>query len=141
MAVAVPALLFRMMSGFQALPHVDLRLLAAYFGGTFVVYAAAVALGRTVFALDGAGAAVFGMGSVFAGSMMGTVAGVVVGSAVANMLFGGYDTSPEAQEVGDTGADLSQAATNATAIPIASLNPVRKTAPSRATSPSVTRTS
>jgi hypothetical protein len=69
-AVAIPALLFRMMSGFQAMPHVDLRLLVAYFGGTFVVYAAAMALGRAVFALDGAGAAVFGMGSVFANTVL-----------------------------------------------------------------------
>jgi hypothetical protein len=44
-----------------------------------------------------------GMGGMFAGSMMGTIAGVVVGSAVANMLFDGYDQSPEAQEAGDTG--------------------------------------
>ena len=53
----------------------------------------------------GSSAGAPGMGSMFAGSMMGTVAGVVVGSAVANMLFGGYEGSPEAQEVGDTGSD------------------------------------
>ena len=46
-----------------------------------------------------------GMGWMFAGSMMGTIAGVVVGSAVANMLFDGYGDSPEAQEAGDTGGD------------------------------------
>jgi predicted permease len=69
-SVAVPALLFRMMSGFQALPHVDPRLLVAYFGGTFVVYAAAIALGRTLLALDGSAAAVFGMGAVFGNTVL-----------------------------------------------------------------------
>ena len=46
-----------------------------------------------------------GMGGMFAGSMMGTIAGVVVGSAIADMMLGGYDQSPEAQESGDTGGD------------------------------------
>ena len=46
-----------------------------------------------------------GMGGMFAGSMMGTIAGVVVGSVIADMLLGGYEQSPEAQEAGDAGAD------------------------------------
>lgn len=53
-----------------------------------------------------------GMGGMVAGSMLGTVAGVLVGSMVANALLGGYASSPEAaesgdsaQDVGDTGAD------------------------------------
>lgn len=37
-----------------------------------------------------------GMGGVVAGSMLGTIAGVVVGSAVADSRFGGYADSPEA---------------------------------------------
>lgn len=41
-----------------------------------------------------------GLGGVFAGSMLGTIAGVVVGSAVANMLLAGFDQSPEAAEAG-----------------------------------------
>ncbi len=53
----------------------------------------------------GSGGGGMGMGGMFAGSMMGTIAGVVVGSAVANMLFDGYGDSPEAQEAGDTGGD------------------------------------
>ncbi|HEX4883626.1 MAG TPA: AEC family transporter [Casimicrobiaceae bacterium] len=69
-AVAVPALLFRMMSGFQALPHVDPMLLVAYFGGTLVVYALAIVAGRALFALDGTGASVFGMGTVFANTVL-----------------------------------------------------------------------
>lgn len=46
-----------------------------------------------------------GTGGMVAGSMMGTIAGVVVGSAIANMMLGGYEDSPEAQEAGDTGGD------------------------------------
>ena len=46
-----------------------------------------------------------GMGGMIAGSMLGTIAGVVVGSALADMMMGGYDSSPEAQEAGDATAD------------------------------------
>ena len=42
---------------------------------------------------------------MFAGSMMGTIAGVVIGSAIADVLLGGYDQSPEAQDAGDTSGD------------------------------------
>ncbi|HSU75077.1 MAG TPA: hypothetical protein VLI66_09045 [Terrabacter sp.] len=44
-----------------------------------------------------------GMGGMFAGSMLGTIAGVVVGSALADMMLDGFDSSPEAHEMGDTG--------------------------------------
>ena len=48
-----------------------------------------------------------GMGSMFAGSMLGTIAGVVVGSAIAQSLLGGYADSPEAE--GDpTAADTGE---------------------------------
>lgn len=46
-----------------------------------------------------------GMGGMIAGSMLGTIAGVVVGSALADMMLGGYESSPEAQEAGDASAD------------------------------------
>ncbi len=46
-----------------------------------------------------------GMGGMIAGSMLGTIAGVVVGSALADMMLGGYESSPEAQEAGDANAD------------------------------------
>lgn len=67
---AVPALLFRMMSGFEKLPHVDPRLLVAYFGGTLVVYVVALAAARALFALDTPGGAVFGMGAVFSNTVL-----------------------------------------------------------------------
>lgn len=69
-AVAVPALLFRLMSAFPTLPHVDPMLLVAYFGGTFVVYAVALVAGFALFDLDGAAASVFGMGAVFANTVL-----------------------------------------------------------------------
>lgn len=69
-SVAVPALLFRLMSGFESLPAVDARLLVAYFGATLLVYAVAVGVGRVLFALDGAAASVFGTGSVFANTVL-----------------------------------------------------------------------
>jgi len=46
-----------------------------------------------------------GMGGMFAGSMLGTIAGVVVGSALADMMLDGFDSSPEAHEAGDNGGD------------------------------------
>ncbi len=50
-----------------------------------------------------------GMGGMFAGSMLGTIAGVVVGSAVADMLLGGFDGSPEAADLagGGEGGDFA----------------------------------
>lgn len=50
-----------------------------------------------------------GMGGMFAGSMLGTIAGFVVGSAIADAMLGGYDQSPEAAEAGDTSADAGDA--------------------------------
>lgn len=44
-----------------------------------------------------------GMGGTFAGSMLGSIAGVVVGSALADMMLDGIDSSPEAHEMGDHG--------------------------------------
>ena len=38
-AVALPAFLFRLMSDLSSLPPVDARLLIAFFGGCFVVFA------------------------------------------------------------------------------------------------------
>lgn len=69
-AVAVPALLFQLMSDFSKLPRVDPWLVAAYFGGTFAVYGAAMIVARAAFAHDGAAAAVFGMGGVFANTVL-----------------------------------------------------------------------
>ena len=69
-SVAVPALLFRMMSGFSRLPPVDLRLLLAYFGGCAIVFAAGRVVAHGLFRMDGAAQSVFAVGGVFANTVL-----------------------------------------------------------------------
>src|SRR5436189_2580102 len=53
-AVAIPALLFRLMSDFSRLPPVDPRLLIAYFGGCLVVYGIGRAIAHRLFRMNAA---------------------------------------------------------------------------------------
>jgi predicted permease len=69
-SVAVPALLFRMMSGFSRLPPVDLRLLFAYFGGCAIVFVAGRILAHGLFRMDGAAQSVFAVGGIFANTVL-----------------------------------------------------------------------
>ena len=69
-AAAVPALLFRLMSGFSRLPPVDARLLIAYFGGSLVVFALARVFAHRVFGMDGAAQSVFGLGGIFSNNLL-----------------------------------------------------------------------
>jgi len=69
-AVAVPALLFRLMSDFSRLPPVDARLLLAYFGGCLVVFALGRVIARQVFRMDGAAQSVFAVGGIFANTLL-----------------------------------------------------------------------
>jgi malonate transporter and related proteins len=69
-SVAMPALLFRLMSDFSRLPPVDARILLAYFGGCLVVYALGRVVGRSVLGLDGVGQAVFAMGGIFSNNVL-----------------------------------------------------------------------
>lgn len=55
--------------------------------------------------VGGGGGTGMGMGGMVMGSMMGTIGGVIVGSAIANVLFADYGSSPEAAEAGESGAD------------------------------------
>ena len=64
--VPVPALLFRLMSDFSALPPVDARLLIAYFGGCFAVFVLGRAIASRVFRMDGGEQSVFAVGGIFA---------------------------------------------------------------------------
>jgi hypothetical protein len=64
-AIAVPTLLFRLMSDFGRLPRVDARLLLAFFGGCLVVYAIGRVVGATLLRMDGVGQSVFAMGGIF----------------------------------------------------------------------------
>lgn len=68
--VALPAMLFFTLSDFSRLPPVDARLLIAFFGGTFVVFALARALARFVFRLDGVSGSVFALGCIFSNNAM-----------------------------------------------------------------------
>ena len=69
-AVAIPALLFRLMSGFSRLPPVDPRLLLAYFGGSLLVFALARVFAHRVFRMDGAAQSVFGLGGIFSNNLL-----------------------------------------------------------------------
>ena len=69
-AVAVPALLFRLMSGFSRLPPVDPRLLLAYFGGSLAVFVLARVFAHRVFGMDGAAQSVFGLGGIFSNNLL-----------------------------------------------------------------------
>ena len=69
-SVAVPTLLFRLMSDFSRLPPVDARLLIAFFGGCLVVYAAGRLAGATLFRMDGVTQSVFAMGGIFSNNVL-----------------------------------------------------------------------
>lgn len=68
--VAVPALLFTLMSGFSRLPPVDPMLLVAYFGGCLVVYAVGRVVAAMAFGMDGVGQSIFAMGGIFANNVL-----------------------------------------------------------------------
>ncbi|SBT08592.1 Auxin Efflux Carrier [Candidatus Accumulibacter aalborgensis] len=69
-SVALPAMLFRMMSDFSQLPPVDARLLIAFFGGCLIVFVIGRLVAWQVFALDGVGQSVFALGGVFSNNVL-----------------------------------------------------------------------
>jgi hypothetical protein len=69
-SVAIPALLFRLMSDFSRLPPVDARLLIAYFGACFVVFLLARFIAARFFRLDGVAQSVFALGGIFANNVL-----------------------------------------------------------------------
>ena len=68
--IALPALLFRMMSDLTALPPVDARLLLAFFGGCFIVFVLGRWLGASVFHMDGVSQSVFALGGIFSNNVL-----------------------------------------------------------------------
>lgn len=68
--VAMPAMLFRMMTGFSAMPPVDYRLLLAFFGGCLIVFAIGRVVAYSLFRLDGVAQSVFALGGVFSNNVM-----------------------------------------------------------------------
>jgi hypothetical protein len=69
-SVAIPALLFRLMSDFSRLPPVDARLLIAYFGACIVVFVLARFIAARFFRLDGVAQSVFALGGIFANNVL-----------------------------------------------------------------------
>ena len=80
-SVAVPALLFRLMSDFSRLPPVDSRLLIAFFGGCLIVFMIGRLLAARLFSMDGVAQSVFALGGIFANN-------VLLGVPLARMTLG-----------------------------------------------------
>jgi predicted permease len=68
--VALPALLFHLMSGVATLPPVDARLLIAFFGGCLLVFVIGRVIAAKAFALDGVSQSIFALGGIFSNNVM-----------------------------------------------------------------------
>jgi predicted permease len=68
--IALPAMLFRLMSGFASLPPVDGRLLVAFFGGCLIVFVLGRLVSARMFGLDGVSQSVFALGGVFSNNVL-----------------------------------------------------------------------
>lgn len=88
-AIALPALLFRLMSGWSALPPVDARLLLAFFGGCLIVFVVGRVVGLGLFRLDGVSQSVFALGGVFSNN-------VLLGIPLAKLALGERALAPAA---------------------------------------------
>lgn len=64
-SVALPAMLFQLMSHQASLPPVDPRVLIAYFGSCLIVFFVGRAAAVWVFKMDGVSQSVFGLGGIF----------------------------------------------------------------------------
>ena len=60
-SIALPAMLFRMMSDLSRLPPVDAKLLIAFFGSCLIVFAIGRLVAWRLFHLDGVGQSVFAL--------------------------------------------------------------------------------
>jgi malonate transporter len=69
-SVALPAMLFQMMSHQAALPAVDARVLVAYFGSCLIVFFIGRATAGTFFAMDGVAQSVFALGGIFSNNLL-----------------------------------------------------------------------
>jgi predicted permease len=68
--VAVPALLFRLMSDPSRLPPFDARLLLAFFGGCLITFLLGRLAGATLFRLNGVEQSVFALGGIFSNNVL-----------------------------------------------------------------------
>ena len=80
-SVVLPCMLFHVMSQFYQTPPVDLRLLIAFFGSCFVVYALGRVIAKRVFNLDPVASSVFALGGIFSNNTM-------LGIPLATLLLG-----------------------------------------------------
>ena len=69
-SIALPAMLFRMMSDLSRLPPVDAKLLLAFFGSCLIVFLAGRLIAWRVFRLDGVAQSVFALGGVFSNNVL-----------------------------------------------------------------------
>jgi predicted permease len=79
--VALPAMLFQMMSHQASLPPVDARVLIAYFGSCLIVFLIGRATGARLFKLNGTAQSVFGLGGIYSNI-------VLTGLAIAKLALG-----------------------------------------------------
>lgn len=79
--VAIPVMLFRMMSTFSQQPMVDSRLLIAFFGGCLIVFLIGRVIAAKLFQLDGTSGSVFALGGIFSNNVM-------IGTPIAILLLG-----------------------------------------------------
>lgn len=68
--VALPALLFRLLSRLSQLPPVDARLLIAFFGGCLLTFAIGRLIAGKLFGLDGSAQSIFAIGGVFSNNVL-----------------------------------------------------------------------
>ncbi|MCW0323464.1 hypothetical protein NB714_004325 [Pantoea dispersa] len=79
--VVLPCMLFNVMCGFYRTPPVDLRLLVAFFGSCFIVYALGRVIATKFFKLDPVSSSVFALGGIFSNNTM-------LGIPLATLLLG-----------------------------------------------------
>jgi predicted permease len=68
--IALPAMLFRLMSDFGQSPPVDARLLIAFFGSCLIVFVLGRVIASRLFKLDGISGSVFALGGIFSNNVM-----------------------------------------------------------------------
>ncbi len=68
--VALPAMLFHLMSNLRSMPPVKPGILIAFFGGCFIVFALGRLLAAKVFRLDGVAQSIFAMGGIFSNNVL-----------------------------------------------------------------------
>lgn len=80
-SIALPMMLFRMMSTFSEQPPVDVRLLIVFFGSCLLVFMLGRLIATKLFKLDGISGSVFALGGIFSNNVM-------IGMPIAILLLG-----------------------------------------------------